>query len=80
MIKFFRGSGINQVLVIALIAVALWVQYFIAPTQVMQPPGGEAMPLWNLVFNFLSSLPLLGTILSAVLIVIVVVVMIRFNT
>ncbi|MGB8358715.1 MAG: DUF6427 family protein, partial [Bacteroidales bacterium] len=73
-------SGINQVLVIALMAVGLWVQYFIAPSQVIQPSGEEAMPLWNLVFNFLSSLPLLGTILSAVLIVIVVVVMIRFNT
>ncbi len=80
MIKFFRGSGINQVLVIALMAVALWVQYFIAPSQVIQPSGGEAMPLWNLVFNSLSKLPLLGAILSAVLIVIVAVVMIRFNT
>jgi len=80
MIKLFRGTGIGPLLVMILIAVALWFQYFINPPQEMLPPGGDAMPLWGLIFEPLSGLPLLSVILSFVLMVIMVVVMIRFNT
>jgi hypothetical protein len=80
MIRFFRGSGISQVLVMALLAIALWIQYFITPPQVIHPSGGEAMPLWGLIFNSLTALPLLAAILSSVLMVIVAGIMIRFNT
>ncbi len=80
MIRFFRGTGIGQVLVMTLMAAALWVQYFIAPPQVIHPSGGEAMPLWNLIIDSLSGIPLLAVIISFVLLVIMVIVMIRFNT
>jgi hypothetical protein len=80
MIKFFRESGISPVLVMALITVALWVQYFIVPPQPIPPSGEGAMPLWNLVFNQLATLPLLSVVLSSMLMAFVAVVMIRFNT
>jgi len=80
MIRLFRGTGIGPLLVMILIAVALWIQYFINPPQVMLPPGGDAMPLWGLIFEPLSGLPLLAVFLSFVLMMIMVIVMIRFNT
>ena len=80
MIRFFRGTGIGQVLVMTLMAAALWVEYFIVPPQVIHPSGGEVMPLWNLILDSLSGLPLLAVIISFVLLVIMVIVMIRFNT
>ena len=38
------------------------------------------MPLWDLIFDPLSSLPLLAVFLSSVMMVITVIVMVRFNT
>jgi hypothetical protein len=80
MIRFFRGTGIGPVLLMTLIAGALWIQYFISPPQVIPPPGGDAMPLWNLVLDSFSGFPLLAVFVSFVLMVIMVIVMIRFNT
>ncbi len=80
MIRFFRGTGIGPVLVMALITGALWGQYFISPPQMVHSAGGDAMPLWDLIFDPLSGFPLLAVFLSAVLMVITVFVMIRFNT
>jgi len=80
MIRLFRGTGIGPLLVMILIAVALWIQYFINPPQVILPPGGDAMTLWGLIFEPLSGFPLLAVILSFMLMLIMVIVMIRFNT
>lgn len=80
MIRFFRGTGIGPVMVMLLIAGALWGQYFISPPQLSPAPGGDAMPLWALVFDLLSGFPILAVFLSSVMMVITVIVMIRFNT
>jgi hypothetical protein len=80
MIRLFRGTGIVPLLLMTLIAGALWIQYFVYPPQVMPPLDGDAMPLWDLILNSLSGFPLLAAILSFVLMVIMVIVMIRFNT
>jgi hypothetical protein len=80
MIRLFSGTGIGPLLLMTLIAIALWVQYFIYPPQVILPSGGDAMPLWNLILDFFSGFPLLAVLLSFVLMVIMVIVMIRFNT
>ena len=80
MIRLFRGTGIGPVLVMTLITAALWIQYFINPPQLMPAPGGDAMPLWDMIFNPLSGFPLLAVFLSSVMMVITVIVMIRFNT
>lgn len=80
MIRLFRGTGMGPVLVMALITGALWIQYFINPPQLMPAPGGDAMPLWDLIFNPLSGFPFLAVFLSFVMMLITVIVMIRFNT
>jgi hypothetical protein len=80
MIRLFRGTGIGPLLVMTLIALALWIQYFINPPQLMHPMGGDAMPLCDLILDPLSGFPILAVILSFVLMVIMAIVMIRFNT
>jgi len=80
MIRFFRGSGIGPVVVVTLAALALWIQYFIAPPPLAAIPGDEPMPLWGLVTRALGGLPLLAVILSFALMLLVAIIMVRFNT
>jgi len=80
MIKFFRGSGIGPVLLLSLAALALWGQYFISPPPLTDSPGVDPMPLWGLITRALEGFPLLAVIFSFVLMLIVAIVMVRFNT
>ncbi len=80
MIRFFRGSGIGPVLMVTLAALALWIGYFITPPLMVQPSGDQPMPLWGIVTRTLEGLPLLAVILSFALMLVVAIVMVRFNT
>lgn len=80
MIKFFRGSGIGPVIVFALITIGFWIEYFIEPPQMAGLTAGEPMPLWNILIGALSSTPLLAVIISFILMLVVAVIMVRFNT
>lgn len=80
MIRFFRGSGAGPVFLMLVAALGLWGMYLIAPPRpenlaVMQP-----MPLWGLILRLFSGAPLAGVIFSFVLVLVVALVMIRFNT
>ena len=80
MIRFFRGSGIGPMLLLTLSALALWIQYLISPPRLMEVSGSDPMPLWGLISNALEGSPLLAVILSFALMLIVAIVMVRFNT
>lgn len=80
MIRFFRGSGIGPVTMVSLAALALWIGYFINPPLTVQPSDVQPMPLWGIVTRALEGLPLLAVILSFALMLLVAVVMVRFNT
>lgn len=80
MIRFFRGSGAGPATLLVLLAAALWAEYFISPPGVLQSLGGEPMPLWKLVFDSLNGMPLVAVIVSFALMIIVSVLMTRFNT
>jgi len=80
MIKFFRGSGAVQALLLTVSALALWSQYFVNPPDLVHRYIVDPMPLWGLITHALSGSPLLAVILSFVLMMIVVIVMVRFNT
>lgn len=80
MIRFFRGSGIGPVTMVTLAALALWIGYFITPPLMVQPSGDQPMPLWGIVTQALEGLPLLAVILSFALMLVVAIVMVRFNT
>jgi hypothetical protein len=80
MVRFFRGSGAGPATVLVMFAAALWAGYFITPPRVLPSLGGAPMPLWKLVTDSLSGMPLLAVIISFALMIIVSVVMERFNT
>ena len=80
MIRFFRSTGIGPVIVLTLIAFGLWVEYFIDPPQITALVAEESMPLWGILMKALSPTPLLAVIISFVLMLIVAVIMVRFNT
>jgi hypothetical protein len=80
MIRFFRGSGIGPFLMVILFAVALWIEYFLTPPQMLYPLADKPMPLWGLVLNAFEGLPLLAVIFSFSLMLVVSIVMVRFNT
>lgn len=80
MIRFFRGSGIGPVVMVSLAALALWIGYFITPPLTVQPSADQPMPLWGIVTRALEELPLLAVILSFALMLVVAIVMVRFNT
>lgn len=80
MIRFFRGSGIGPVIVLTLITLGLWMQYFIEPPQMTGLVAGQPMPLWGILTEALSSTPILAVAVSLVLMLVVAVIMVRFNT
>lgn len=80
MIRFFRGSGIGPIVLLTLSALALWIESFISPPRLAEVAGIEPMPLWGLVSDALAGSPILAVILSFALMLIVAIVMVRFNT
>jgi len=79
MIRFFRGSGIAPVTLLLLITLALWIEHFISPPLVPDIAGGTPMPLWGLTAGALSAMPLLAVLFSFALMLVVALVMVRFN-
>ena len=79
MIRVFRRSGIAPVTLLMLITVALWIEHFVSPPLVPDITGGAPMPLWGLTAGALSAMPLLAVILSFILMLVMALVMVRFN-
>ena len=80
MIRFFRGSGIGPIVLLTLSALALWIETFISPPRLAEVAGSEPMPLWGLINDALAGTPILAVILSFALMLVVAIVMVRFNT
>ncbi len=80
MIKFFRGTGIGPLLLLTVITGALWAQYLIDPPKIMAPAADAVMPLWNIILTFLSDSPLAAVFASLSVMLILVVIIVRFNT
>jgi hypothetical protein len=80
MIRFFRGSGIGPIVLLTLSALALWIESFISPSRLADVAGSEPMPLWGLINDALAGSPILAVTLSFALMLVVAIVMVRFNT
>jgi len=80
MIRFFRSTGLGPVVVITLIAFGLWVGYFIDPPQLTGLIATDPMPLWGILTRALVATPFLAVVISFILMLIVAVTMVRFNT
>ena len=80
MIKFFRGSGFGPIVLLVLVAAGLWAALFISPPVVPRPSGETVMPLWSLILTSLGKAPLMAVIISMLLMFLLVIIMVRFNT
>lgn len=80
LVKFFRGTGFGPVVLLFLIAAALWMPFFLNPPAISQSVGTPSMPLWSMIVVVLGDYPLLSVIISFVLMLILVIIMGRFNT
>jgi hypothetical protein len=80
MIKFLRGTGIGPMLLLIVVTAALWAETFINPPQILISSGAGAMPLWNIILKFLNGSPLAAAITSFTMMLLLVIIMIRFNT
>jgi hypothetical protein len=80
MIKFFRGTGIGPLLLLTVITGALWAEYLIDPPKIPVSAADTVMPLWNIVLTFLSDTPLAAVFASLAVMLLLVIIMVRFNT
>jgi hypothetical protein len=80
MIRLFRESGAVPALLLTLLALALWSPCIINPPDLSQPYNSDTMPVWGYVIRVLSGSPRLAVIFSFVLMLVVAIVMVRFNT
>lgn len=80
LIKVFKETGLFPVTVIALFACALWAGLFIKPPVVTLVGGDNIMPLWSVILGSLQSLPVLSVIFSLIMMVLLILIMVRFNT
>lgn len=80
MIKFFRGTGIGPLLLLTLVTAALWAETFINPPQITAASGAGVMPLWNIIVSSIGESPLAAAIISWVVMLLLVVILVRFNT
>lgn len=80
MIRFFRGTGIGPLLLLTLITGALWGEYFINPPQTLTSAPDELMPLWNIIHSFLSGSPMAAVFASFSVMLLLVIIIVRFNT
>ena len=70
MIKFFRQSYVIQYVVIALLAIALWIPSFVSGKATMGL-GEPVIPIFNLVDGLLGSSPILQHLVAFLLLVLV---------
>ena len=70
MIKFFRQSYVIQYVVIALLAIALWIPSFVSG-KAMMGLGEPVTPIFNLVDGLLGSSPILQHLVAFLLLVLV---------
>lgn len=80
MIRVFRGTGIVPLLLLTVITSALWTEYFISPPRLPAPSADEVMPLWNVIHTFLAEMPLVAVFASFTVMLLLVIIIVRFNT
>jgi hypothetical protein len=81
LLRYFRGTGLGEVLLIFLTAGGVWVSAFINPhLPVSLYFGTNQMPLYDLLIQMIGNNPLYGVILSFVLVLFMSFLIVNFNT
>jgi hypothetical protein len=80
LVRFFRGTGFGPVVLLVIIAAALWSGFFLHPPVIYKPTEGTIMPVWGFIIDALKNYPFLATVISFLLLLILIIIMGRFNT
>jgi hypothetical protein len=80
LIRLFKDSGLLPVIIIVLFTGALWTGLFIHPTVVTGAGEDNIMPLWSAILDLFQGLPVLSVIFSLIMTVLLIIMMVRFNT
>ncbi|MBI5010978.1 MAG: hypothetical protein HZB98_15290, partial [Bacteroidia bacterium] len=80
LLKFFKGTGPAVIFFIAIIFAAVWISVFISPVLPQTYSNEMHMPLYSLLLNLIGKGQLPSVILSFSIAVIVVFLIINFNT
>jgi len=80
LIRLFKDSGLIPVIIIVLFTGALWTGLFINPPVVSGAGEDNIMPLWSAILDFFQGLPVLSVLFSLIMTVLLIIMMVRFNT
>ena len=79
LVRLFRGTGPGLVFLMLLAAAGLWTNVWLNPETVDMTPVQGAMPLWDVLQNLFSSSPQQRIIISFVVMLLMGLLLIRFN-
>lgn len=80
LVRFFRGTGFGPVVLLFIMAAALWGGFFIDPPAIYNHTDEKVMPFWAAILDMLKAYPVISAAISFVFMLILVVIMGRFNT
>jgi len=80
LIRLFKDSGLVPVIIIVLFTGALWAGLFLNPPVVSGAGGDNIMPLWSVILDLFQNLPVLSVFFSLIMTVLLIIIMVRFNT
>lgn len=80
LIRIFRSTGFGPIVLIVLLTGALWAGFYIKPPDVTGQGNGNIMPLWSMILDSLEGMPVLSVTISLIMMVILILIMVRFNT
>jgi hypothetical protein len=80
LIRLFKDTGIVPVIITVLFTGALWTGLIVNPPVVTAAAGDDIMPLWSVILNLFQGLPVLSVIFSLIMTVLLIIIMVRFNT
>lgn len=80
LVRFFRGTGFGPIVLLVLLAGALWTGFFIHPPEVSGAGREIIMPLWSVIVDSLADSPVLAATISLGLMFLLITIMVRFNT
>ena len=79
LVRLFRGTGPGLVFLMLLAAAGLWTNVWLNPETVDMTPVQGTMPLWDVLQNLFSSSPQQRIIVSFVIMLLMGLLLIRFN-
>lgn len=78
-VRLFRGTGTGLFFLILLTGAALWASSYLNPVTINTATASDPMPLWSVMASLMNHSPKAQVIVSFILMVLIALVLIRFN-